>query len=305
MSVRTFLFKHRRWLLVAIALFAIHLALHWPKDSDRSAQAWMARAATEFYTQAYSKEDELKYQQVAADAAEQFGIQGHIGDFVRKYKLERAHVLDVGAGRGYLQDAVEDYTGLDISPSARRFFHKPYVEASATKMPFRDGEFDAAWSIWVIEHVPEPQQVFSEMRRVVKPGGYLYLFPAWNTDSWAAEGYQVRPYSDFNWTGKLTKASLAFRDTRYFKASYRLPIRALKLLGSVASSGPTELAYRRLTPNFSHYWTNDSDAVTDLDRYDAKLWFTSRGDECLNCGLLHDLASRQDEPLIIRVTGPR
>jgi len=30
-------------------------------------------------------------------------------------------VLDVGSGTGYLQDAVEDYTGIDISRSAARY----------------------------------------------------------------------------------------------------------------------------------------------------------------------------------------
>ena len=28
-----------------------------------------------------------------------------------------------GAGRGYLQDIVENYVGLDISVSAQRYFH--------------------------------------------------------------------------------------------------------------------------------------------------------------------------------------
>lgn len=40
------------------------------------------------------------------------------------FTCETAKALDVGSGSGYLHDVVEDYTGLDISPSARRFYHK-------------------------------------------------------------------------------------------------------------------------------------------------------------------------------------
>ncbi len=42
----------------------------------------------------------------------------------------------------------------------------------------------------------------------------------------------------------------------------------------------------------------DSDAVNSIDRHEAKLWFMSRGDECLNC---EDALLDSSGPLIIRV----
>jgi len=42
----------------------------------------------------------------------------------------------------------------------------------------------------------------------------------------------------------------------------------------------------------------DSDALNDLDWYETMLWFTSRGDECVNCG---STALMQSEELVIRV----
>jgi hypothetical protein len=42
----------------------------------------------------------------------------------------------------------------------------------------------------------------------------------------------------------------------------------------------------------------DSGAWNDLVFYETMLWFTSRGDECLNCG---PLAMIQGEELMIRV----
>jgi hypothetical protein len=38
---------------------------------------------------------------------------------VGRYNLRKAHVLEVGSGEGLLQDIVEDYTGLDISATAK------------------------------------------------------------------------------------------------------------------------------------------------------------------------------------------
>jgi ubiquinone/menaquinone biosynthesis C-methylase UbiE len=98
-------------------------------------------------------------------------------------------------------------------------------------MPFQDGEFDAVWSIWVLEHIPNPEAALNEIRRVVKTGGYLYLQPAWACVPWAADGYDARPYRDFGMAGKLIKASIMIRRTQIFQLSYTLPAR-----GSVVCS---------------------------------------------------------------------
>jgi hypothetical protein len=67
--------------------------------------------------------------------------------------------LDIGSGRGYLQDVVENYPGLDISSNVSRFYHKKFVLGSATAKPFSDNSFDGGWFIWAAEHVPNPAYV--------------------------------------------------------------------------------------------------------------------------------------------------
>jgi Methylase involved in ubiquinone/menaquinone biosynthesis len=74
-----------------------------------------------------------------------------------------------------LQDAAQNYTGLDISPNVARFYHKKFVLGSATAMPFPDNSFEAIWSIWVFEHVPNPEQAFREARRVMRDNGVLFF----------------------------------------------------------------------------------------------------------------------------------
>ncbi len=91
---------------------------------------------------------------VAREMIRSENILPRVAAFAEKYGLSRdgsKRVLEVGAGTGYLQDVVPNYVGLDISPSAKRYFHKPFVEASATEMPFPDNTFDGLWSIWVLE----------------------------------------------------------------------------------------------------------------------------------------------------------
>ena len=169
-------------------------------------------------------------------------------------------------------------------------------------MPFPDDSFDAVWSIWVFEHVPNPEQAFLEARRVTRDKGVLFLLPAWNCTPWAAEGYEVRPYSDFGLTGKLIKASIPLRSSGEFKVMSLIPNRILRSF--VARFGPTRLRYRRLAPNYEKYWERDSDAVNSIDSHEAMLWFLSRGDECLNCEDASVFLPLVSMPLIIRVHKP-
>jgi hypothetical protein len=139
------------------------------------------------------------------------------------------------------------------------------------------------------------------MRRVIKPNGFLYLFPAWNCTSWAADGLPVRKYTDLNWSDKLRKLSLPVQGSPPFRASYRVPTRLLRLGFVSMAGGPSRLHYVLLRPNYSKYWMPDSDAVNSIDSYDALLWFTSRGDRCMNCASRLREAFAHTGPLIIQI----
>lgn len=270
---------------------ALIVAIYFPYHVDPPGSPKARKEAGAFYADIYSApapelpvaEEDSKYVKIAREAVVNQQIVPKVTAFAHQYGLSVKKVLDVGAGTGYLQDVVPDYVGLDISPSARRYFHKPFVEASATDMPFPDNEFDALWSIWVLEHVPKPEQAMEEIRRVVKDGGLLYLKPAWECAWWQAQGYQVRPYADFGVVGKIKKASLPVVSSVYFRSASLIPIRYLRQIQARWSGKPTRFHYQLLEPNYDQYWVPDSDAVNGLDYYEMLLWFTSRGDECLNC----------------------
>jgi len=297
----------KTFLQVVPALLILNLLIHFPYHTDTLAPPVISRDADKFYNTIYSgAEDQTAgspsdYVKVAKETNDDFQIVPRVKNFVKTFDLQQKRVLDVGAGTGYLQDVVANYVGLDISPSARSYFHKPYVQASATEMPFHDNEFDALWTISTLEHVPTPEQALVEMRRVVKDGGLLYLLPAWNCNPWAAQGYPVRPFSDLSLRGKLIKASLPLAASPGVRLAYILPARFLRGKYAQLSHAPTRLHYNLLDHNYSHYWMPDSDALNDLDFYETMLWFTSRGDECVNCA---PNPLMQSEELVIRVHKP-
>jgi hypothetical protein len=131
----------------------------------------------------------------------------------------------------------------------------------------------------------------------------IFLAPAWACGPWLADGYLVRPYSDFDLSGKLTKASLAFRNHPLYQYAHLVSSRIVRNGVLLAEGGaPTTFHYRRIEPNYGRYWMPDSDAVVYLDPYEALLWFRSRGDECLNCPKsAGDQLLMGLQPLVIRV----
>jgi len=81
-------------------------------------------------------------------------------------------ILDIGAGsapfRRYLPHP--KIVSVDIRPDVR-----PDVCASVARSPFRDASFESVICTEVLEHVPEPAGALTELRRVIRPNGHLYV----------------------------------------------------------------------------------------------------------------------------------
>ena len=303
-----------RLLVMAVVLSITYLVpvigLHFPYDTGHVELPPLEENvdAQSYYNRVYKASIENtggsdhEYVDVNRGAAKTNGVLDQVQDFVTRYGLEHARTLEVGAGSGQLQDIVNDYTGLDIAASAAHYFHKPFVQGSALELPFDDNVFDAAWTVWTLEHVPDPEKAMEELRRVTKPGGMIFFFPAWNCTSWAAAGYEVRPYENLSLTEKAAKASLAIRAGQLFRFSYLGPTRLIRYAAAGAFDGPTQLRYTALRPNYTNFWKADSDAIASIDAVESMVWFESRGDTCLNCpASVAGLAFMPYNPLHIRV----
>ena len=130
------------------------------------------------------------YQTLADDSVDQ------VASFA---SLDGRMLLDVGGGPGYFADAFRaagaGYLGLDPDVgelSARGTHDERMIRASGTELPVRSGSVDICYSSNVLEHVSEPHRMLSEMVRVTKPGGTVFVsFTPW-WSPWG--GHETSPW---------------------------------------------------------------------------------------------------------------
>jgi ubiquinone/menaquinone biosynthesis C-methylase UbiE len=65
----------------------------------------------------------------------------------------------------------DGYYALDRYPEV-----KAYLTSDPVRLPFGDGAFQAVLSCGVLEHVHDPDASLEEIRRVLAPGGMLYVY---------------------------------------------------------------------------------------------------------------------------------
>jgi 2-polyprenyl-3-methyl-5-hydroxy-6-metoxy-1,4-benzoquinol methylase len=92
--------------------------------------------------------------------------------------------IELGCGTGSLTAALHqrgvDIAACDVSEVAiarakEKYPHLDWSVQSAEQLPWPDGRFDAVLSFDVLEHLFEPDRHLSEVRRILKPGGYYLL----------------------------------------------------------------------------------------------------------------------------------
>jgi 2-polyprenyl-3-methyl-5-hydroxy-6-metoxy-1,4-benzoquinol methylase len=94
---------------------------------------------------------------------------------ILEYLPSGASVLDVGCGAGAygpaLMAAGHSWLGLEVNPACCELLDKralPYRKIEDAALPCRDGEFDAAICIEVLEHVAAPNEFLREIARVTQ-----------------------------------------------------------------------------------------------------------------------------------------
>ena len=109
--------------------------------------------------------------------------------FLRKARLNPRMILDVGCGPMFISyalvgNATSEYIGVDIMRADRLKKYRDamnnigvktlqVVRASAEQLPFRNGIFDFALSLDVLEHLSKPREAATEIYRVVKDDGMV------------------------------------------------------------------------------------------------------------------------------------
>lgn len=101
-------------------------------------------------------------------------------------QINFSNCLDVGCASGYMISEIAKglpnirYFGVDIYDRAIQYAKMRYPNisfktASASKLPFKDSNFDLVLFYETIEHVEDPKLCLLEIKRILKKNGVLIL----------------------------------------------------------------------------------------------------------------------------------
>jgi SAM-dependent methyltransferase len=139
-----------------------------------------------------SKQSYLEFQAFQADL-----LIGYLQE--HGVRFAGSTLLDLGSGVGGYggQFAARGATvfSLDLKPLRRSDPGIHGVCANAGVVPLRDESVDLVFCASLLEHVPRPGDVLSEIERVLRPGGTAYVsFPPFYSP---IGGHQLAPYHYF------------------------------------------------------------------------------------------------------------
>jgi SAM-dependent methyltransferase len=123
----------------------------------------------------------------------------------QKFFAGKKPILDLGPGRcWFTRQNPAEIIAVDNSPELVEHYRQAQVDircGEAYAIPFPDGYFEGVFCCWLLEHLSDPARAFSEMQRVLKPGGYLCVIVPSPHDMFSF-------YDDYTHVRPFTPASL-------------------------------------------------------------------------------------------------
>lgn len=161
----------------------------------------------------------------------------HLWRSCRMLENVRGRFLDIGCdnaylSRGMLQEDVA-YVGLDPAPATAVGAMR--VGGLGEFLPFRDATFDAAGFMTSLDHMLDYKLSLDEARRVIRPGGHLYLatllwtgeraqlhtdtvhfhhFRPYEIEGALAAGFAVEEVRAYGWKGDAHRFGVYIRAAR-------------------------------------------------------------------------------------------
>lgn len=164
-------------------------------------------------------------------------------------RFPRLHVTGIDLNDKQLESA-KKFLATQPGVQGRYEFHK----MSADDLKFEAATFEGAFLCWILEHVPNPAQVLSEVRRVLRPGAEIVVTEVMNSS------FFLDPYSPSVW-----KYWMAFNDFQHAHAGD--PFIGAKLGNLLTQIGYHQVKTEVKTWHFDnrqpekrkqaiHYWTD-------------------------------------------------
>jgi 2-polyprenyl-3-methyl-5-hydroxy-6-metoxy-1,4-benzoquinol methylase len=136
-------------------------------------------------------------------------------DTVDRFFPARGTLLDVGPNIGTCLDVARsrgwEVTGIEINEDAAEYCRSErglnVVSGILGPGIFAPGSFDVVLMGDVIEHLPDPTETMRIVRRVLKPGGAVFISTP-DIDGWAGRLLQIKPLEHLYYFSPLTIANL-------------------------------------------------------------------------------------------------
>jgi SAM-dependent methyltransferase len=148
----------------------------------------------EIYSAHYFLGDDTRESEARVLALKRGTAAIYLDQLRRELPMASAKLLELGCGRGeFLMEAQArgfDVYGVEYSPhatkSANERLGSQRVEAGTIEeSSLADDTFDVCVFADVVEHVRDPMRFLAAVRRVLKPGGVVYIVTP-SLDSWSA-----------------------------------------------------------------------------------------------------------------------
>lgn len=137
------------------------------------------------------KKTQKNYEKIAVDFAKSRKFLWPEFNYFKGFVNEGDKILDLGCGGGRLVELFSDYQVIDyigvdncqglINYAKQKYPKENFINSDILNLQFSPKTFNVVFSIAVLNHFPKPLQmlVLNNIRRVLKPGGYL-LMTNWN-----------------------------------------------------------------------------------------------------------------------------
>jgi SAM-dependent methyltransferase len=101
-----------------------------------------------------------------------------------KFWIESGRILDWGCGSGQMSWLLDrrmlEVVSYDLEDKRLEKLVQPHIPFQLAldgyDLPFSDASFDGVLSCGVLEHVPNERISLAEIHRILKPGGYLFVY---------------------------------------------------------------------------------------------------------------------------------
>ena len=195
-----------------------------------------------------------------------------------------ALLVEIGGGvhqerSGYIYKEFLNYYPLDISQSSiKKYvekFQRSGVVADATNLPFEDNSLDAIFTHTFLEHTHNPEQILSEISRVLKPGGIIVHVDAWFCRWWQRFGVVgLKTFSEMNFKERLVFIGSRITEFKPLRFPPILIKRTIQLL--LHKSGDFKFRFKKLKPNYDLFLGCDEDAASSIDPVNVMQYYESR-----------------------------